>query len=380
MLYLRAMARTEQEPSPERLLDVPQADLDDLQARLRNTRWARPWPLENWQAGADGATMRRLVEYWADGYDWRAQEEHINRLPHRFAEIGGIRVHYLRFDGGLGLPLLLGNGWPSTFLEMVDLARKVADRGFTVVVPSLPGFTFSAARPSLDESPPTHEIWHRLMRDELGFERYGVHGGDLSSRHAGLLAQAHPESVVGVHLLDVDNSLHEGDTDVTDEEREFLAAEADWQLREGAYSHQQRTRPLTLAQGLSDSPSGLLAWILEKYRAWSDCGGDVSSRFSDEFLVTQASLYWFTDTISSSFRDYYERGNGYSPLVVRVDAPTALTWFPNDIGALPPRSWLERRYNLTRYTVMPRGGHFAPVEEPDLLAEQITHFFREVAE
>jgi pimeloyl-ACP methyl ester carboxylesterase len=374
------MARTHQQPAPERVLDVPQADLDDLRARLRNTRWARPWPVESWEAGTDGATLRRLVEYWGDGYDWRAEEQDINRLPHRFSDIDGLRVHYLRFDAREpGLPLLLGNGWPSTFFEMVELAQKVAERGFTVVVPSLPGFTFSAARPSLG-SPPTHELWHRLMRDELGFERYGVHGGDLSSRHAGLLAQAHPESVAGLHLLDVDNALHEGDTGVTDEERTFLAAQADWQSREGAYSHQQRTRPLTLAQGLSDSPSGLLAWILEKYRAWSDCGGDVSSRFSDDFLLTQASLYWFTNTISSSFRDYYERRNGHAQRVDRVDVPMALTWFPADIGAPPPRSWLERRYNVSRYTVMPRGGHFAPVEEPDLLAEEIATFFSKVAE
>lgn len=361
------------------MLDVPQVELDDLRARLRGTRWPRPWPVEPWRAGADDATVRRLVDYWADGFDWRAQEDAINRLPHGFAEIDAIRVHYLRFGDEGGSPLLLGNGWPSTFVEMVELARKVAERGFTVVVPSLPGFTFSAARPSLDESPTTHELWHRLMHDELGFERYGVHGGDLSSRHAGLLAQAHPESVVGMHLLDVDNALRDDDTDVTDEERVFLAAEADWQAREGAYAHQQRTRPLTLAHGLSDSPSGLLAWMVEKYQAWSDGDGDVSSRFGDDFLLTQASLYWFTATISSSFRDYYERGNGFAPRVVRVDVPTALTWFPADIGSLPPRSWLERRYHLTRYTLMPRGGHFAPVEEPDLLADQLAGFFGEVA-
>jgi pimeloyl-ACP methyl ester carboxylesterase len=138
---------------------------------------------------------------------------------------------------------------------------------------------------------------------------------------------------------------------------------------------QQRTRPLTLAQGLSDSPSGLLAWILEKYWAWSDCGGDLAARFSDDFLLTQASLYWFTGTISSSFRDYYERGNGFSPHLVRVEVPTALTWFPADLGPQPPRSWIERRYNLTRYTVMARGGHFGPVEEPRLLADQIEAFF-----
>jgi pimeloyl-ACP methyl ester carboxylesterase len=378
--YVRAMTGSSG-PAPEHVLSVPQADLEDLRARLRNTRWPRPWPVAPWRAGVDGAVLRRLVEYWVDGYDWRAQEEAINRLPHRFADIEGVRVHYLRFDGPAGRPsrpLLLGNGWPSSFLEMVELATRLAARGFTVLVPSLPGFAFSDARPGLGESLPTHELWHRLMHDELGFRRYGAHGGDLSSRHVSWLAQAHPENVMGIHLCDVENALHAGDTDVSDAEREFLAAEADWQSREGSYAHQQRTRPLTLAQGLGDSPSGLLAWILEKHRAWSDCDGDVSTRFSDDFLITQASLYWFTNTISTSFRDYYERENGFSPRLVRVDVPTAFTWFPADIGALPPRSWIERRFDLVRYTVMPRGGHFAPVEEPELLAEEIDVFFRQV--
>lgn len=373
------MSSTPRPSETERVLNVSQAEVDGLRARLRNTRWAGPWPLEPWAAGTDDATLRRLVEYWADGYDWRLQEEAINRLPHGFAEIAGIRVHYLRFAGELddepGPPLLLGNGWPSTFLEMVALARKLAEVGFTVVVPSLPGYTFSEPRPSLSDSPPTHELWHRLMRDELGLEQYGVHGGDLSSGHARWLAQAHPESVIGLHLSDVDNSQRDDDTGLSDEELDFLAAEDNWQYREGAYSHQQRTRPLTLAQGLSDSPSGLLAWILEKYQAWSDCDGDLSSRFSDDFLLTQASLYWFTNTISTSFRDYYERGNAFAPVLTRVDVPTAFTWWPADIGPLPPRSWIERRYNLTKYTIMPRGGHFAPIEEPDLLAEQIAAFF-----
>jgi pimeloyl-ACP methyl ester carboxylesterase len=361
----------------ETLLDVPQADLDDLLARLRNTRFAKAWPLEPWKGGTDGETLRRLVAYWADGYDWRAVEARINALPHRFAVIAGIRVHYLRFDGG-GSPLLLANGWPSTFFEMVGLARKLADSGFTVIVPSLPGFTFSDARPSLD-SPPTHELWHRLMRDELGFERYGVHGGDLGAGHAGWLAQAHPESIVGLSLSDADSTLRGDDTNLTAEERDYLSRIQEWRQEEGAYAHQHRTRPVTLAQGLSDSPSGLLAWILEKYRAWSDCDGDVSARFTDDFLLTQASLYWFTDTISTSFRDYYERGNGHSPELVRVDVPTALVWFPADLGAQPPRSWIERRYNLVRYTSMPRGGHFAPIEEPELLAGEISEFFGQVS-
>jgi len=197
------------------LLEVPDADLDDLQSRLRKTRWANPLPVTRWQAGTDGLELKRLVEYWASGYDWRTQEVAINALPSRFADIDGTSVHYLRFDGERegALPIVLTNGWPSSFFELVELGHRLsmpsryggdAADAFTVIVPSLPGFTFSPQRPDQDVALPTHELWHRLMHDELGFERYGAHGGDLGAGITGWLAQAHPESVVGIHLLDVD--------------------------------------------------------------------------------------------------------------------------------------------------------------------------------
>ncbi|GLY29022.1 epoxide hydrolase family protein [Kineosporia sp. NBRC 101731] len=368
------------------VLAVSSSELDDLRARLRKTRWATSLPVDAWEAGTDVDEVRRLVEYWADGYDWRRHEASINELPHRFADIDGTPVHYLRFDAEREgtLPLVLTNGWPSTFFEMIELAQRLSlpsrfgggpQDAFTVIVPSLPGFTFSPQRPG--GSLPTHELWHRLMHDELGFERYGAHGGDLGAGVTGRLGQAHPEAVVGIHLLSVDTTPRDN---LTPEEQTYLEAIATWHAQEGAYNHQQRTRPLTLAQGLGDSPSGLLAWILEKYRAWSDCGGEISSRFSDDFLLTQASLYWFTDTISTSFRPYYESAQVSGAHPLRVEVPTAVAVFPGDLGAPPPRSWVERTYHLTRYTVMPRGGHFAPHEEPALLADDLTGFFGSVKE
>lgn len=371
------------------LIEVPQDELDDLRRRLRETRWARPWPLPAWEAGTDAAELRRLVEHWATGFDWRAQEAALNALPSRFAEVGGTRLHYLRFDAERegALPLVLTNGWPSTFLELTGLARRLSRPSefggdprdaFTVVVPSLPGFTFSAQRPDLDRSVATHELWHRLMHDELGFSRYGAHGSDLGAGVTGRLGQAHPEAVVGVHLLDVDHTERAGEPAPTPEERAHLEAVARWSAQEGAYAHQHSTRPLTLAQGLSDSPSGLLAWILEKYRAWSDGTGDVTSRFGAEFLLTTASLYWFTGTLSTSLRPYYEGNHGLVPPLERVRVPTGVARFPADLGDRAPRSWVERRYDLVRYTDMPRGGHFAAREEPELLAADITAFFRDV--
>jgi pimeloyl-ACP methyl ester carboxylesterase len=371
------------------VLPVSQDDLDDLTSRLRRTRWATPWPLAQsgvapWDAGMDQHTLRRLVAYWANGFDWRAQEREITALPWHTADVGGTPLNYLRFDAedAGALPIVLTNGWPSTALELVGLAQRLstpsrfggdAADAFTVIVPALPGLPFSPQRPTLGEQ--THELWHQLMTEELGFTRYAAHGGDLGSGITARLAQAHPEAVVGIHVLSVASPPEFDPASVTEEERTYLDEEEEWAHSEGGYQHQQKTRPLTLAPGLSDSPAGLLAWIVEKHRAWSDCGGEVSTRFSDDYLLTVASVYWFTDSISTSFRQYFEFDAGFIPRTIRVDVPTAVAVFPHDLSA-PPRSWAERTYNVTRYTTMDRGGHFAPHEEPALLAADLTEFFR----
>jgi pimeloyl-ACP methyl ester carboxylesterase len=371
------------------VLNVPDADLEDLRARLRGTRWAKPWPIAAWEAGTDGDELRRLVDYWATAYDWRKHEAAINALPSRFAEIGATTVHYLHYEAERAdaPPLLLANGWPSSFLELTGLADRLskpsqyggaAADAFTVIVPSLPGYGLAPQRPAMGGPLRTHDLWHRLMHDELGFRRYGLHGSDIGAGDTSRLAQAHPEAVTGLHLTDAAPPPSYDPATLTDEERAFLATEKAWEEAERGYSHEQQTRPLTLAQGLSDSPSGLLAWILEKYRAWSDSNGDVSTRFSDDFLLTQASLYWFTESISTSFRPYYERHNRLATPIERIEVPTALALFPADLGGRHPRSWVERTYHLTRYTPMPRGGHFAAHEEPALLAADITAFFREL--
>lgn len=368
----------------EKLLDVPDADLEDLRRRLRATRWPREWPTAEWAAGTSAAELRRLTGYWAAGYDWRAQETAINGLPSYFATIGGHPVHYLKYDAERpgSVPIVLTNGWPSTFLELTGLAARLAAPSrfglpartcFTVVVPSLPGFTFSAQRPTLPADLPTHELWHRLMHDELGYARYAAHGGDLGAGITSRLAAAHPESLIGIHLLAAGAPDGYDEATLTDEERRYLADVARWTAEEGAYMHQQSTRPLTLGYGLSDSPAGLLAWIIEKYRAWSDSDGVLANSFSDDFLLTQASLYWFTNTISTSLRPYYEYGRGVPRGLPTVTVPTALALFPKDL-AQPPRSWAARTYNVVRYEHMPRGGHFAAVEAPELLAADIAGF------
>ncbi|MDX6282329.1 MAG: hypothetical protein QOH03_3400 [Kribbellaceae bacterium] len=364
---------------------VPAADVEDLRSRLRGTRWPVAWPSTSWEAGTDIAELQRLVQYWATDYDWRAQEAAINALPHQVADIDGTQVHFLRFDGEHpdALPLVVTHGWPSTFLEVVELAQRLAEPSrhggraedaFTVVVPSLPGFGFSPQRPSLPPRMPNHELWHRLMTEELGFGRYAAHGGDLGAGVTTMLGQAYPEAVVGIHLLAVADPVEVDPASVTSDEQAYLDAVATWFAQDGAYEHQQMTRPVTLAYGLSDSPAGLLGWLVEKYRAWTDSDGMLSRRFSDDFVLTQASLYWFTNSISTSFRPYYEYAHGMRQPLEAVMVPTALAVFPRDLSQ-PPRSWAERTYNLTRYTRMPRGGHFAAHEEPELLGGDITAFF-----
>lgn len=369
------------------IVDVTAEELTDLLDRVRRTRWAPEWPVQPWEAGTDQAELRRLATYWGADFDWRAHERRINALPWASATMDGTPLSYLRFDAEHpgGMPLLLTNGWPSSAIELVDLARRLsrpsmhggdADDAVTVIVPALPGFPFSPQRPTLDDQ--THDLWHRLMSDELGFTRFVAHGGDLGAGITSRLAQSHPESVAGIHLLAVAAPLAYDSASLTAEERVYLDEVASWSAAEGGYQHQQQTRPLTLAPALSDSPVGLLSWLLEKHRAWSDCGGEVSSRFTDDYLVGLASVYWFTGSASTSLRPYWEYAAGHTTRVSHVAVPTALAVFPHDLTH-PPRSWAERTYDVVRYTTMARGGHFAPHEEPALLAADITAFLRELS-
>lgn len=365
-------------------LEVSDSELEDLLDRVRRTRWAERWPVGPWEGGTDQDELRRLADYWGSGFDWRAQEFVISQLPWGSATVGGTALSYLRFEAERPgrTPVLLVNGWPSSALELVEVARRLsqpsrfgdeAADSVTVIVPALPGFPFSAQTPSLDIQ--THELLHRLMTESLGFDRYIAHGGDLGAGIVSRLAEAHPDAVAGLHLLAVSSPLEVDPSTVTAEERVYLDEVAAWNAWEGGYQHQQQTRPLTLAPALADSPVGFLSWILEKHRAWSDSGGDIGSRFSDDYLLTLASLYWSTGSISTSLRPYFEYAAGHTTRVSGVKVPTAVAIFPHDLTH-PPRSWAERMYDVVRYTVMPRGGHFAPYEEPTLLADDIRKLLR----
>ncbi len=368
---------------------VPEGALQDLRARLAMTRWPTSIPADGWELGSERGTVARLAARWRDGYDWRAHERRMNELPHFAVDLDGAAVHFvhLRAERAGALPIVLSHGWPGSFLELAVLGQRLARPSafggepadaFDVVIPSLPGFGFSAQRPQRTDPWSTPELWHRLMVDVLGYRRYGAHGGDLGAGITTRLAARHPDAVVGIHLLAVGSPEIDASTPLSHDERAHMAQMERWHREEGAYEHQQQTRPVTLAYGLSDSPVGLLAWLVEKLRAWSDCDGDISRRFSDDEVLTWVSLYWLTNTIGPSFRPYhdqYARGQA----TPRVTVPTALAIFPYDLHQAP-REWAERCYALTRYTRMSRGGHFAAHEEPALLAEDIAGFFSDLRE
>lgn len=354
---------------------IPEPAVAELRARLRATRW--PNGVGDQTGGYPLAEASRLASHWADSFDWYEQEAKLNCVPQFLVKVGDHRVHVAHFRSvvGGGTPLLLLHGWPGSFVEMLGLAERLSVT-HDVVVPSIPGFAFSpaATTPGLSNRRCAH-VMAELMA-VVGYDRYGVHAGDIGAAIATWMAALYAERVVGMHLNSIPGSYAPPrDVPPTADERSFLELRARWSDEAGAYAHVQRTRPLTLAYGLADSPAGLMAWIVEKF---AECC-DPASQLSDDTLLTNASIYWFTNTIASSVRIYLEsRG---TPLTFergqRLSTPTAIAHFPFDLP-LPPRSWVERVYPVARWSEMSRGGHFAALEQPDALSADIRDFFAQL--
>lgn len=363
-------------------VDVPDPVLEDLQDRIRRTRWPDAAPGQPWEQGVDLDYLRGLLGYWADGFDWRSAERRLNRYEHRVADVDGVRIHFVHHHrpGAGRMPLILTHGWPSTFVEMLSLVDRLGDR-FDLVVPSLPGYLFSErpARAGVDRVF-VAGLWHTLMQG-LGYERYGAHGGDFGAGVATSMALAQPHRMTGIHLSTPEMWPYTGpgSPPLTVEEQTYVDHVARWDETQRGYSAVQSTRPQTLAYGLTDSPAGLAAWVLDKWRSWSDSDGDLDARFGRDALLTMLTLWWATGSIASSMRDYYDNRWHGSPIGPddHVRVPTAMALFPNEFvpEGEPPRSWYERLYAVRRWTVHPRGGHFAAAEEPDLLAGDIAEFF-----
>ena len=366
--------------------------LDDLRQRLRSTRWPDEMPGTGWEYGSNLDYIKELVAYWANDFDWREQERKLNGFHHFKSEVDGLNIHFIR-ENGAGpnpMPLVITHGWPSTIFEMTKIIPLLADPGghgadpadsFDVVAPSLPGFGFSQAsqEPGMQVQK-VADLWAKMMTENLGYPRFAAHGGDIGAGVTSRLGYAHADKMIGVHLTSITRPtpyLGPGSRPLTEAEQAHSNQRERWQQAEGGYSHIQGTKPQTLSYGLNDSPVGLAAWIVEKYRTWSDCNGDVESRYTKDELLTNITIYWVTGTIGSSVRMYKENQSTLWEMSEgeKVPTPAGMALFPQEI-AKPPREWAERSWDVRRWEEMPRGGHFAALEEPELLANEIREFFR----
>lgn len=366
-----------------------------MQRRLRATRWAEDFGNDDWRYGVERGWLAEMVSYWSDEFDWRAQEATINRLPHYRTEIDGVPIHFVHVRGGGPdpVPLVLTHGWPWTFWDWKDVIGPLADPGahggdpalsFDVVVPSLPGVGFSTPlRTTGLNARRVAELWVKLMREVLGYRRFAAGGCDWGAIVTAELGHAHAEHLTGVWLtlpmLPGVNLRELAPEAFAPEERWMVqrAAEARPVIQSHRTVHQYE--PQTIAYALADSPTGTAAWIWSRRRDWSDCGGDVLSAFDRDFLCTTASIYWLTGTIATSLRLYWEQFTPAPPPPLHdrervIDVPTGFAVFPKELLMLP-REMASRLTDLRRWSVMPRGGHFAPSEQPQLVARELRAFF-----
>jgi pimeloyl-ACP methyl ester carboxylesterase len=371
---------------------VPEPVLVDLRRRLRETRWTDETDAEPWRYGPPIAYMRNIVDYWLDRYDWRRQEARLNSFRQYTTDIDGISIHFLH-EPGVGpdpMPLVLTHGWPGSFVEMLHILPMLTDPAahggraedaFTVVVPSIPGHGFSSrpTRPGMNYAV-VADIWAELMT-RLGHGRFGAQGGDWGSWVSAALAQQHPDRITGLHLNYLSTRFRPGvgpsDPPISAEEQSYLDRVAHWAENEGAYIAIKATKPQTLGYGLSDSPVGLAAWMLEKFQAWSDCEAVPEEAIPLDDLITDVMIYWVTNSGHSAARFY--SGSRERPFHLapgqKITPPCGVVTLPRELP-MPPRSWAERAFNIVHWTRLPRGGHFAALEQPALLADDIRAFFR----
>ena len=367
--------------------------IDDLKSRLARTRWPDEIAGPGWEYGCEQGFLRDLCSYWKDNFDWKSQLDRLAHFHHYRYDSDGLGIHFL-YEPGKGpdpMPLVVTHGWPGSFLEMLAIVPLLTDPAahggdasdsFHVVIPSLPGYGFSdrPTKPGVNTFR-TAELWAGLMAD-LGFNRFAAQGGDIGASVTAILGLRHADRLIGIHLNYIPGSFRPHlppGTKLSAPEQEFLSRATKWRDDSGAYSHMQSTRPQTASYGLNDSPAGLAAWIVEKFREWSDCRGDVYTKFSKDELLSNVTLYWTTQTIHSSFRMYLEGRK--APLQFGpgdfVTVPCAVAHFPKELP-FPPRQWVRRGFNVKLWTEMPRGGHFAAAEEPELLAADLRTFFRQL--
>lgn len=373
-------------------VETPQDVIDDLKARLARTRFPDQLEDADWDYGADLAYVRDLCRYWLDEFDWRAAEARFNAFPQFTAQIAGEHVHFyhIRSPEPDAKPLIITHGYPGSVAEFLDVFGPLTDPAahggdprdaFHVIAPSIPGYGFSG--------PTKHKGFNIRKAAEvnlgimelLGYERYFAQGGDWGSAISTAMAAARPDRVTALHLnmivgfpkdpVNPTAGLDEDDLAYLDWKRDYDANESGYQLIQG-------TKPQSLAYGLTDSPAGLAAWIVEKFKTWSDCGDDIESSYSKDQLLENIMTYWVTGTINSAMRMYYESmgpGRMTAPSAGRVEVPTGHSQFAAEIRRTP-RAWAEQMFNIVYWNKVSAGGHFAALEQPTLYIEEVRTFFR----
>lgn len=366
-------------------ISIPDSEIADLKARLMATRFPQVLEGVGWSYGTADSVLRDFVDYWANQHDWRAAEARLNGFAQFTDEIAGETVHFVHVkgQGETNVPVLLTNGWPGTFVELLPLVplltAAVDGLGFDVVIPSLPGYGFSGqpTKPGMHMSA-VAPLWAELM-SRLGYEKFMVSGSDLGTGVEMALVREYPERIIGAHYINVYFG-YPRPADPTPEEQEYFAKVDYWGFAEGAYAMVQMTKPATLAVGLNDSPAGLASWMLEHFQKSGDTGGDLLNAFAFDDLATIFSLYWFTQTVGSSIRLYKEAvtDTELPRKPPRHQVPHAVLLLPADNPA--PRTWGERHlWNILRWTELREGGHFPALEVPEALAHDIRAFHGQIS-
>jgi pimeloyl-ACP methyl ester carboxylesterase len=368
-------------------IQVAEEALVDLSQRLARTRWPDALPEAGWDYGTSLSYLQQLVSYWQQSYDWRAWERLLNTFPQFTTQIDGIHLHFLHVKGKgtRPLPLLISHGWPGSFFEMYKIIGPLTDPerfggdpadAFDVVVPSLPGYDFSGPTKVRGVTVARIATVFASLMQDLGYPRFAAQGEDWGLYITGALGRSYPDKIIGMHLSMQPSRAVLSQEATNEAEKRWLELRAQLIRDESGYSHLHETRPQTLAYGLNDSPVGLAGWIVEKFRAWSDCHGEIESVFTKDELLTNIMIYWVTQTINSSTRLYYETYHqGYESYAGRIEVPTGVAVFQDEIP-VPPRSLAERLYNIQHWSEIKEGGHFAALEQPQTLVEDIRTFFR----
>jgi pimeloyl-ACP methyl ester carboxylesterase len=377
-------------------IDIDEALLTDLKERLKNTRWPDELKDSGWDYGTNLKYMQELVSYWQTEYDWRKNERRLNRSAQFKTTINDVEIYFIheRGRGSNPLPIILTHGWPDSFLRFEKIIPMLTDPAafggdpddsFDVVVPSIPGYGFSGTPEPDGNIFKIHELWATLMTDVLGYKYFAAHGGDWGSLVTEHLGRSHSKSLAGIHLTDMPfiHTFQKPD-DLSDAETKYFEEMDRYQMTENAYAMIQGTRPQTLAAGLNDSPVGLAAWIVEKFQSMSDCEGDIERCFTKDELLTNISLYWFTQSVPSSFMPYYDVVNAgaFTWIGEKIKewtgsshVPAGFAMFHKD-NSHTPQEWAERFFNVQHWAELQPGGHFAALEQPALLAEDMRSFFR----